>query len=217
MASLAICVVSNRDHAPDFTRCLAHMVAHLAGNNPFDKVDLKVSKNCSLLSVARQGMLDTCVAEKFSHMLMIDDDMVFPPTLANELYGKGKRCIGVNSLRKNPDYLHYTAKGLDGKWVASKTASGLEEVEAVGLALFMLDLDAVKKTERPHFEVRWNAEKQVYSGEDMTFCRMLRAAGERIFIDHDLSNRCGHVGQLVYTFDFYDRFKDAENISGIED
>lgn len=207
MASLAICVTSNRDHVPDFTSCLAYLSAHLAVKPVFDTVTLKVAKNQSLLSVARQSMIDECMDEKFSHMLMIDDDMVFPPTLAHQLYAKGKRCIGVNSLRKNPDYLHYTARGLDGEWVESKGKEGLHQVEAVGLALFMLDLDVMKKIPRPHFEVRWNEEKQIYSGEDMYFCRKLNEAGEKIFIDHDLSNQCGHVGQLVYTFDFYDRFK----------
>jgi hypothetical protein len=213
MASLAICVISNRDHVPDFTRCLAHMSAHLAIKPIFDRVDLKVAKNCSLLSVARQEMLDECMSEKFSHMLMLDDDMVFPPDLAHQLYGKGKRCIGVNSLRKNPDELHYTARGLDGEWVASKGRRGLQQVETVGMALFLLDLDAMRNIPKPHFEVRWNDEKQVYTGEDMYFCRKLTGAGEKIFIDHDLSNQCGHVGSLVYTFDFYDRFKsDAENV-----
>jgi hypothetical protein len=207
MASLAICVITNRDDVPDFTRCLAHMTAYLGAQPIFDNVDLKVSKNQSLLSVGRQGMLDECLAEKHTHMLWLDNDMVFPPNFAHRLYGRGKRCIGVNSLRKNPDHLHYTAKGLDGKWVESKGKNTLQEVEAVGLALFMLDLDAVLKTEKPHFEVRWDDERQAYSGEDMYFCRKLRAAGEKIYIDHGLSNECGHVGSLVYTFDFYDRFK----------
>jgi hypothetical protein len=209
MASLAICVTSNRDHVPDFTSCLAYMSSYLAVRPIFDSVTLKIAKNQSLLPVARQSFIDECMAEKFSHMLCLDDDMVFPPTLAHQLYAKGKRCIGVNSLRKNPDALHYTAKGLDGEWVQSKGKEGLQEVECVGLALFMLDLDAMKNVPKPHFEVRWNDEKQIYSGEDMYFCRKLREAGEKIFIDHDLSNQCGHVGQLVYTFDFYDRFKEC--------
>jgi len=206
MAKLAICVVSNRDHVPDFTRCLAHMTAFIGVNPLFEDVSLKVAKNCSLLSVARQGMLDECLSEGWTHMLWLDDDMVFPPHLAHALYAADKRCIGVNSLRKNPEYLHYTAKGLDGKWVESKGRKGVEQVATVGLALFMLNLDAVKQTAKPHFEVRWNDEAQVYSGEDMYFCRKLTAAGETIHIDHDLSNQCGHVGSLVYTFDFYDRF-----------
>ena len=206
MKSLAICVISNRDHVPDFTRCLAHLSAYLAVNPLAEAVDLKVAKNCSLLSVARQSMIDECMSEHHSHMLMLDDDMVFPPYLAHKLAAHNKRCIGVNSLRKNPDYLHYTAKGLDGNWVASKGKSGIGQVAAVGLAMFLLDLDVMRKIPKPHFEIRWNDENQTYSGEDMYFCRKLTGAGEKIWIDHELSNQCGHVGQLVYTFDFYDRF-----------
>lgn len=206
MKDLAICVVSNRDHSPDFTRCLAHLVAHLVANPCCENIDLKIAKNCSLLSVARQGMIDECRDQGHSHMLMLDDDMVFPPYLANKLAAHKKRCIGVNSLRKNPDALNYTARGLNGEWVASKGKTGIQEVSAVGLAMFLLDLDAMRKIPKPHFEVRWNEEKQIYSGEDMYFCRKLTGAGEKIWIDHELSNQCGHVGQLVYTFDFYDRF-----------
>jgi hypothetical protein len=211
MKDLAICVISNRDHVPDFSRCLSHLVAFMGQTPICSSLDLKVAKNCSLLSVARQEMLDECLAGGYSHMLMLDDDMVFPPDLAHRLDFHGKRCIGVNSLRKNPDYLHYTAKGLDGQWVESKGKTGVQEVAEVGLAMFLLDLDAVRKTKKPHFEVRWNDAKQVYAGEDMYFCRKLRAAGEKIYIDHGLSNQCGHVGSLVYTFDFYDRFR-QENI-----
>lgn len=217
MKSLAICVISNRDHAPDFTRCLAHLCTYMAVNPISERLDLKISKNCSLLSVARQHMLDECRAEGFSHMLMLDDDMVFPPYLAHQLASHKKRCIGVNSLRKNPDYLHYTAKTVEGAWLESKGKTGLAEVGTVGLAMFLLDLDAVRKIPKPHFEVRWNEAGQFYSGEDMYFCRKLTGAGEKIWIDHDLSNQCGHVGSLVYTFDFYDRFKDGQDCAGIEE
>jgi len=73
--------------------------------------------------------------------------------------------------------------------------------------MFLLELDALKNVPAPHFEVRWREDIQDYSGEDMYFCRKLFAAGEQIFIDHDLSNDCGHVGSLVYRFSLYDRFK----------
>jgi hypothetical protein len=209
MTTLAICVVSNRDHSPDFTRCLAHMVAYIAAKPCFDNIDLKIAKNCSLLSVARQGMIDECRAGGVSHMLMLDDDMVFPPDLCNRLAAHKKRCIGVNSLRKNIEALHYTARGLDGQWVASKGKKGIEEIAAVGLAMFLLDMDVMRKIPKPHFEILWNEEKQIYGGEDMYFCRKLIGAGEKIFIDHELSNMCGHVGSLVYTFDLYDKMKVA--------
>lgn len=204
---LAVAVVSNRDHAPDFTRCLCGLIARLCTEPIAEALELKISKNCSLLSVARQSMFDECIREGFTHILMLDDDMVFPSDLAHRLAAHGKRAIGVNSLRKNPNELSYTARGLDGKWIESKGKNWIEQVAAVGLAMFLLDLDVVKKIPKPHFEVRWNKEAEIYGGEDMYFCRKLAAAKEPVFIDHALSNECGHVGSLVYTFDFYDRFK----------
>jgi len=209
MKSLAVCVISNRDHVPDFSACLASLVSHFCNNPIAERFELKAAKNQSLLPVARQAMLDECMSQHFSHMLWLDDDMVFPPYLAHALAAHKKRCIGVNSLRKNPDELFYTAKGIDGKWVESKGKTGVEEVSTVGLAMFLLDLDAVRKVPKPHFEVRWNDEGGFYSGEDMYFCRKLTGAGEKVWIDHGLSNQCGHVGQLVYNYSFYDRFNGA--------
>lgn len=206
---LIIAVVSNRDHCADFTKCLASLVAYLAEFPIFEEVDLKIAKNCSSLSNSRQSMLDECIRSGASHILWLDDDMVFPADLCHCLFSHNKRLIGCNSLVKNPDYLHYTAKGVDGGVLASKGKTGIEEVESVGLALFLMETDVIRKNPKPHFEVVWNAEKQSYTGEDVYFCRKLRKSGEKIFIDHAASNLCGHVGSLVYTFSFYDRFRDG--------
>jgi hypothetical protein len=206
---LAICVVSNRDHAPDFTKSMMGMLARLASVPVCESVAAKIAKNCSLLPDARQRILDECLADGFTHALLLDDDMVFPSDLAHRLIAAQKDCVAVNSLRKNPDYLHYTARDMEGNWLASKGRTGLQEVESVGLALFFMRLSVLKSVPKPHFEVRWNENTQSYTGEDIYFLRKLRAAGHKVYVDHDLSNECGHVGSLIYTFDFYDRFKDG--------
>lgn len=204
---LAVAVVSNRDHPPDFTRCLCGLIARLCTEPIAEALELKISKNCSLLPLARQNMLDECVREGFTHILMLDDDMVYPSDLAHRMAAHGKRAVGVNSLRKNPDELHYTARDLEGNWIASKGKNWVEQVATVGMAMFLLDLDVLKNVPKPYFEIRWNKATENFTGEDNYFCRKLAAAKEPIFIDHALANECGHVGSLVYTFDFYDRFR----------
>lgn len=206
---LAICVISNRDHAPDFTKSMMGLLAALASKPVCSSVGAKIAKNCSLLPDSRQRMFDECLADGFTHALLLDDDMVFPSDLCHRLIAAQKDLIGVNSLRKNPECLHYTARDLDGKWLASKGRTGLQEVESVGLAMFFLRLAVLKTVPKPHFEVRWNEELGCHTGEDVYFLRKMRAAGHQVFIDHDLSNECGHVGSLIYTFDFYDRLKDG--------
>lgn len=214
---LAVAVVSNRDHCPDFSKCLAALIARLASQPLFNGVTLKMHQNVSLLSVGRQDIIDQCREEKFSHVLMLDDDMVFPPSICHELMAHKKRAIGVNSMRKNIDVLWPTAKGLDGKWLHSKGKTGIEEVESVGLALFLLELDVLRKVPKPHFPVMWNEEKETYTGEDHHFIRKIRAAGEKVYVDHGLANRCGHVGKIIYTYDLYDKLKDSKTIDDILD
>ena len=38
-------------------------------------------------------------------------------------------------------------------------------------------------------------------GEDVYFCKLARERGFDVFVDHDLSKDCGHVGMLEYKTD----------------
>jgi hypothetical protein len=76
-------------------------------------------------------------------------------------------------------------------------ATGLEAVDSVGLAVMLMRTDVVHGLARPWFQHGRTAEGADI-GEDMLFCRALRAAGHEIWIDHDLSKEIGHVGQYTY-------------------
>lgn len=202
---LAVGICSKGDTPPDFPLVLLNLVAE-STSAPllFEKgLEIKHKKQCSLLSQGRQEILDECLNEGFTHLLFLDDDMVFPPNLLRRLVGHKKRCIGVNSLRKDPKQLIYTAKYEGGEYVKSKGRKGIDEIARIGLAMFLLDLEAVRNIPRPHFEVRWNPEIGSYTGEDYFFMQKLRDAGEKIYVDHELSNECGHVGQFIYSYRLY--------------
>lgn len=201
---LAVGICSHGNPPPDFSLVLLNLIANISGGEKlFDGIEIKHKKQVSLLPQGRQDILDECLKEGFTHLLFLDDDMVFPATLLRRLMKHKKRCIGVNSLRKDPKQLIYTAKFEGGEYVKSKDRKGIDEVAHVGLAMFLLDLDAVRKIPRPHFEIVWNAEIGSYRGEDHYFLNKLRAAGEKIFVDHELSNECGHIGQFVYSYRIY--------------
>lgn len=201
---LAIGVCSHGNPPPDFSGVLLNLVAETTKSpSPFEFVEVKHKKQCSLLPLGRQQIIDECLAEGFTHLFCLDDDMVCPANTIKRLHARGKRCIGVNSLRKDPERLVYTAKFEGGEQVKSKGLKGIEEVGGVGLAMFLLDLDAVRKIPKPHFEILWNPELKTYKGEDFYFTQKLRDAGEKIFIDHELSNESGHIGQFVYCYRIY--------------
>jgi hypothetical protein len=52
----------------------------------------------------------------------------------------------------------------------------------------------------------WNMvyreDKDTYQGEDWAFCAECERLGIPIYVDHALSRKVGHVGNLEYTHDY---------------
>lgn len=150
----------------------------------------------SLLSAARQGALDTAIKEGATHLFMVDDDMSFPRNVIDRLAAHDKDFIACNYASKGNCLP--TAVGKEGK-VSSLGKTGLEEIGWVGMGCCLLRLsDAVKAIKPPHFEVMWLEETQSYLGEDYYFSEKLRHNNITLYIDHDLSNEIGHIGDYTY-------------------
>jgi len=52
--------------------------------------------------------------------------------------------------------------------------------------------------DKPRFFFETNDAGDIHVGEDVWFCRLVRAAGWEIHVDHDLSRECTHIGQFEY-------------------
>lgn len=196
---LNISVSSNRPHPPQFTLCLTHLIATLAHNlGPFTDMGLQIKQNVSLLPAGRQNSVAASIKAGFTHILFIDDDSAFPPNALHRLAAHGKRIVAANFVKKVRE-AHYCATALDGQPMASMGKGGLEEASKIGFGMTLIDLDVFVKTPAPHFEIRWNGE--TYTGEDHCFSNKVRERGEQLWIDHDLSAICGHIGDYVYSGD----------------
>lgn len=126
-----------------------------------------------------------------THILWLDADMMFPPDAALRLLRHDRDIVAANYVTRVPPS-RPTAKR-DGQCVSSLDATGLEAVDHVGMGVFLMKTSAVEGIPRPHFWYSTPTET-----EDVYFCRLLRAAGRTIYIDHDLSRDVGHVGQHTY-------------------
>lgn len=197
MASVSVCVCSNRHHPPKAALALNHLIAFMARDESLEKFAFHCQGNVSLLSCGRQDAVQNSIKNGFSHLLFIDDDMTYPPEGAKRLLARGKRIIGVNALKKVPG-VHYQVRALNDKELVSKGRAGIEEVHSMGFGFMLVDLDVFVKCPAPNFEIRWNGTG--YTGEDHYFCNQARAAGEKIWVDHDLSALCTHVGDHGYSY-----------------
>lgn len=198
---LLIAANSNRAICPSFVVALINLFNRLnkiGVNGQPCEVVMHLQSNSSLLSAARQNALDSAIKDSCTHLLMLDDDMVFPGDVVDTFVSRDVDFIAANYVTKGLDSKP-TAMGDGGKRVHSLGKTGVEEVGWVGLGCCLLRLsDAVKAIKRPHFECVWLEETQTYLGEDFYFAEKLRFGDVKLWVDHDVSQKIGHVGDYTY-------------------
>lgn len=195
---LAIATCSTRDWKPHFGVCLAGLVGYVLTNgikdDKLEQFDLLTRSNCSNLCNGRASILEEAIERGFTHVLLLDDDGAFPPSIVDDLARHKKSVVGANLPHKTLDSPG-TALGMDGQPLK---ADGLQEVVAMGLAAVLIDLSVVKDLPKPWFEVRWVPQLSQVCGEDFYFINLLRSKGVQVFVDQDFSRQCSHVGDFPY-------------------
>jgi len=139
---------------------------------------------------------------KVTHLLWIDDDMVFrgdavPRLIAHDLPIVGGLCYNRHHPY-NPVMLYEPPKGCESVGYLFRyewpQPPGLLEVDATGAAFLLTKREVFEKIaenlkpdEGPFTQGGW--------GEDVSFCRRARAAGYKVMVDTSIE--IGHVGEVV--------------------
>jgi len=199
---IIIAVPSNRPWVPAFGQSILGLMQHLytRGANGIKPVHaiFHLQSNASLLPASRQKAIDAAIKEEADYLLMLDDDMNFPPSVLDTLLSRNLDFVAANYVSKGITG-RTTAQGANDEKITSLGKTGTEEVGWVGLGVALIRVAAIKNVPRPHFEVLWLEETQSYLGEDYLFSEKLRHAGIKLYVDHDVSNQISHVGDFHYT------------------
>jgi hypothetical protein len=156
---------------------------------------------------ARDELLQGMIEDEVTHILWLDSDMTFPPDALIQLLQRQKPVVGINYSTKSPTGKFVALKEVDweGKTgstrlVTSEESTGVEEVEALGFGMVLMKTAFLKNLPpRPWFFFEWlGGPRGLQIGEDVYFCRILKEMGVPIYVDHDLSKECGHIGQFTY-------------------
>lgn len=209
---ILICMCSNRPHTPDFSLSLIALYQHetakrLKGEALYE-IGTSFRENSSLLPWSRQQTFKDSGQKGATDCLLIDDDIKFPPDALECLVAHGKDIVGANYVKKECGRLEYTALDEQGGELTSHDKNGIQKVGRLGMGFLLINLSILDGIPPPHFEVLGKDGTEDYDGEDHYFCNKLRSNGIDIYVDHDLSNRIGHVGKCVYTPELYLALKD---------
>ena len=158
-------------------------------------------------SLARQARDYECeyTGKPFTHLLWLDDDMLFGPDLAVWLaqhadldmvsavyYGRTERHLPVAYLHDKTDdeHRHFPLVGVP---------EALCRVDAVGFGALLMRRDVLDRVPEPWFTLDWR------SGEDIAFCVEAKKAGIEIYLDGRY--KCGHIGDpQVVTSKTYEQY-----------
>jgi hypothetical protein len=186
---LAIAVPAHDSVSALFAHDLARLYAATQAAVPMVTLAMMVG---TFVHQAREKLLhDVVELWGATHILWLDADMTFPPDAALRLLAHDREIMAANYVTRVPPS-RPTAKR-DGQCIASHGATGLEDVDHVGMGVFLMKTSVLANLPTPRFWYSTPTET-----EDVYFCRLLRAAGHTIAIDHDLSKDVGHVGQHMY-------------------
>lgn len=183
---ISIQICTHRDMNPFFANSLRQLEANLNRNNIqyYFSNEIGVSNLCS----GRQHRTDDAIKSDATHVLFLDDDMVFPPDTVQKMLDTANKlvtgfpdengtptreiikkvAIGVNPCRKTMNGIYYTAKPAGSyDFMRSKGQMDVVEASRCGLSVFLIETALLRDIPSPHFEIMWGpyASRYMKSGE----------------------------------------------------
>lgn len=148
--------------------------------------------------MAREEIVTRSLEQEATHLLFLDDDMIFEANILDDLMAHNKPIVITNYLLKteNPKFL--TVDKTNREIRTSKKSTGLQLANSGGFGVSLFEMDVFKKTPQPWFLPLYLPEIKRYTTEDVPFFARTRKAGFETYVDHDASRKISHIGNKVW-------------------
>jgi len=159
---------------------------------------LKTPNNTRIIWVPRV-MIDSArniIVEKtleepdYTHLLFIDDDMIFPPETLDNLLAHNKEIVGVQAFKRREMYEPCVYAKRGDKYYPV-LVNRFTEVDAIGTGILLIKTEVFKKVKYPFFETLYDKNKTHWS-VDFMFCKKAKKAGFKIYCEPNIN--IGHIG-----------------------
>lgn len=166
------------------------------------------------IAANRDYLADLALENGATHVLFVDDDMVFEPEAVVHLISR-RLPIVATTYRKRFPPAEFIGIYQDPQRVArigpTEKTTGVIPAKYSGFGLSLIAREVFEKLPKPRFLNEWR--DGTYTSEDLPFYDAARAAGYPCWIDLDASKLIGHIGQYEYRWD-QPWPDDAENPQG---
>jgi hypothetical protein len=187
-----------------FAYSLTGMISYTAANAvktlPEASIQIKLDVvQSSNWITNREKLCRHAVDNDMTHLLFLDDDMVFDPQVLEIMLGRRQSIVCTNYLMKKEEP-EFVAVSLDGKSREKTTekSTGIQPIAYSGFGVSLFDVEVFKKVPQPWFAPEFVPERSEYTTEDNPFYRKAREAGFTVYLDHDASKLVSHVGTRAW-------------------
>ena len=149
------------------------------------------------ISMARQMIVEKAIEKEMDVVVIVDDSVVLNPTALSRIVASEHPVTALNHLNQVKGSLIFSARRGVSPVPTRDSDTGHEMVDQVGLSFFQITLGS-------HF-CDWfgrgrNLFHQIGRTPEKHFASEMRKAGHDLYIDHELSKRCGILGEwLLYS------------------
>lgn len=182
---ITIGILSNRGVKLKTVESLMRMVAHSKDL----EIEVATASKGYTIAENRSYLAGQALGNGSHYLLMVDDDMVFPPDTLQKMLATGKQIVGVLSYsRKLP--LKPTLVPME------EIKETLFECKEVGGGVLLIDTTIFNVMPQPWFDFKTFPFGQISQGEDGFFCAKSREMGYTIWCDPTI--KIGHIGDFTY-------------------
>jgi hypothetical protein len=142
--------------------------------------------------------------KEFSHLMLIDSDQTFPPTILRDLIKRDKDIVGV-PYRARYDLHHRFHFPLDlddperthmrPTMEDPGDRRGLVSVAALPSGMMLIKRRVIEALDHPYFFMSYGSTPGDDMSNDINFCLKARAKGFKVYADLDLAREVGHLAQ----------------------
>lgn len=198
---VAVCVPSTGCWRTGTVRSVLMAWTELLQRSVVDQVPVVVrllTQDTSCLPQSRHNLVKEALKLGSSHVMFVDADMKFPSDTFIRLLLRDKDVIGVNCTNRTWPVETIACDLKNGRRIDSRKKFGVQKVQHIGTGLMMVKTSVFRKMQPPLFMFEWIPQENKYCGEDVYFCAKCHDVGVDVWVDHDLSKECGHIGDLTY-------------------
>lgn len=165
----------------------------------------------TLPDVARNLLIEEALTHGFSHILFIDDDMVWDDRdILVKLIAHNVDIVGAQAHTRLAPFFPCVFSEKDGKYQSIDCKDkGLTEVGAIGASFLLIKTEALRQMGSKNWfgflPINLAGIDSDRTGEDISFCRNAKNAGFKIYCDGDI--QIGHIGlPQIVTRDTWDQY-----------